>query len=57
MDMSTSQIIGVRLFGLALGWAFGALIFGTEAEWIWGIKSFMWCGTAGGMIGILLTSK
>ncbi len=55
--MSTSQMIGVRLFCLALGWAFGALIFGTEAEWIWGMKSFMWCGMAGGMIGIMLTSK
>ncbi len=55
--MSTSQMIGVRMFCLALGWAFGALIFGTEAEWIWGMKSFMWCGMAGGMIGIMLTSK
>jgi hypothetical protein len=55
--MSTSQILGVRLLCLALGWAFGALIFGTEAEWLWGMKSFIWCGTAGGMIGILLTSK
>ena len=55
--MSTSQILGVRMFCLALGWAFGALIFGTEAEWLWGTKSFIWCGFAGGMIGIMLTSK
>jgi hypothetical protein len=55
--MSNSQIIGVRLFCLALGWAFGALIFGTEAEWLWGTKSFIWCGFAGGSIGIMLTSK
>ena len=36
---------------------FGALIFGTEAEWLWGTKSFIWCGFAGGTIGIMLTSK
>jgi hypothetical protein len=55
--MSNSQMVGIRLFCLALGWAFGALIFGTEAVWLWDIKSFIWCGFAGGMIGILLTSK
>ena len=55
--MSTSQILGVRMFCLALGWAFGALIFGTDAEWLWGTKSFIWCGFAGGTIGIMLTSK
>lgn len=55
--MSNSQIVGVRMFCLALGWAFGALIFGTEAVWLWEIKSFLWCGIAGGAIGILLTTK
>ena len=55
--MSSSQMVGIRLFCLALGWAFGALIFGTEAVWLWDIQSFIWCGMAGGMIGILLTSK
>jgi hypothetical protein len=57
MDMSTSQIFGIRILCMALGWAFGALIFGTEAEWLWGTKSFIWCGFAGGSIGIMLTSK
>ncbi len=55
--MSNSQIIGVRMFCLALGWAFGAMIFGTETTWLFGMKSFLWCGMAGGTIGILLTSK
>ena len=55
--MSTSQILGVRMFCLALGWGFGALIFGTDAVWIMGIKSFIWCGFVGGSIGIMLTSK
>jgi hypothetical protein len=55
--MSNSQINGVRILCIALGWGFGALIFGTEAEWIFGIKSFIWCGFAGGSIGIMLTSK
>ena len=55
--MSISQMVGVRLLCIALGWAFGALIFGTEAVWLWDIQSFIWCGMAGGMIGILLTSK
>ena len=55
--MSNSQILGVRMFCLALGWAFGSLIFGTEAEWIGGVKSFIWCGFVGGSIGIMLTSK
>jgi hypothetical protein len=55
--MSTSQMIGIRMFCLALGWAFGALLFGTEATWLFGIQSFIWCGFAGGTIGILLTTK
>jgi hypothetical protein len=55
--MSKSQMVGIRLLCIALGWAFGALIFGTEAVWVWDIQSFIWCGMAGGMIGILLTSK
>ena len=55
--MSTSQMIGIRIFCMALGWAFGALIFGTDAEWLWGMQSYLWCGFFGGMIGTLLTSK
>jgi hypothetical protein len=55
--MSSSQALGIRLLCIALGWAFGALIFGTEAQWLWDIQSFIWCGMAGGAIGILLTSK
>jgi hypothetical protein len=55
--MSTSQMIGIRMFCLALGWAFGALLFGTEATWLFGVQSFIWCGFAGGTIGILLTTK
>ena len=50
-------MVGIRLLCIALGWAFGALIFGTEAVWLWDIQSFIWCGMAGGMIGILLTTK
>jgi hypothetical protein len=55
--MSTSQMIGIRMFCIALGWAFGALLFGTEATWLFGVQSFIWCGFAGGTIGILLTTK
>ena len=55
--MSTSQMVGIRMFCLALGWAFGALLFGTEATWLFDIQSFIWCGFAGGTIGILLTTK
>jgi hypothetical protein len=55
--MSTSQMIGIRMFCLALGWAFGALLFGTETTWLFGVQSFIWCGFAGGTIGILLTTK
>ena len=50
-------MIGIRMFCLALGWAFGALLFGTEVTWLFGIQSFIWCGFAGGTIGILLTTK
>lgn len=55
--MSNSQMLGIRILCMALGWAFGALIFGTEAVWLWGTPSFIWSGFAGGMIGIMLTSK
>jgi hypothetical protein len=55
--MNSSQNLGVRMFCLALGWGFGALIFGTDAEWLFGMKSFIWCGALGGMIGIMLTSN
>ena len=50
-------MMGIRLLCMSLGWGFGALIFGTEAVWIWDIKSFIWCGFFGGMIGIMLTSQ
>jgi hypothetical protein len=55
--MSNSQIFGIRVLCMTLGWAFGALIFGTEAVWLFGSPSFIWCGIAGGAIGILLTAK
>jgi len=55
--MSTSQMVGIRMLCLALGWAFGALLFGTEATWLFDVQSFIWCGFAGGTIGILLTTK
>jgi hypothetical protein len=55
--MSNSQIIGVRILCMMLGWAFGSLIFGTEAEWLFSMKSFIWCGMAGGTVGIMLTTK
>lgn len=55
--MNNSQAIGIRILCMALGWAFGALIFGTEAVWLWGTPSFLWCGMIGGMIGIMLTSN
>ena len=55
--MSNSQMVGIRMLCLALGWVFGALLFGTEATWLFGIQSFIWCGFAGGTIGMLLTTK
>jgi hypothetical protein len=55
--MSSSQVLGIRMFCMALGWGFGALIFGTDAVWLWGSPSYLWCGMVGGMIGIMLTSK
>jgi len=42
---------------MALGWAIGAALFGTEAVWLLDIKSFIWSGFAGGCIGILLTTQ
>lgn len=42
---------------MALGWVFGSLLFGTEATWLWGINSYIWCGFIGGTIGILLTTQ
>jgi hypothetical protein len=29
---------------MALGWAIGSALFGTEAVWLGDIKSFIWCG-------------
>ena len=55
--MSNSQMVGIRMFCPALGWAFGAMIFGIETTWLWGIKSFIWFGFTGGTIGLLLTTK
>ena len=40
-----------------MGWAIGAVLFGTETVWLLGIKSFVWCGFAGGTIGLLLTNQ
>ena len=50
-------MVGIRMGCLALGWAIGAALFGTEAVWLGDIKSFIWCGFAGGCIGILLTTQ
>lgn len=55
--MSNTQAMGIRVLCMALGWALGALIFGTEAQWLFGVSSFIWCGFAGGTIGMMLTSK
>jgi hypothetical protein len=55
--MSNSQMVGIRIGCLALGWAIGSALFGTDAVWLWNIKSFIWCGFAGGCIGILLTTQ
>ena len=55
--MSGSQATGIRIFCMMLGWGFGALIFGTEATWLFDIQSFIWCGFAGGTVGILMTSQ
>lgn len=55
--MNNTQAMGIRILCMALGWAFGALIFGTDAVWLWGTPSFIWCGVAGGAIGIMITSK
>lgn len=55
--MSSSQMVGIRVLCIVLGWVFGSMIFGTEAEWLWGMKSYLWCGMAGGSIGILLTTQ
>ena len=55
--MSNSQMIGIRILCMTLGWAFGAIIFGTEAVWLFDFPSYIWCGMAGGAIGILLTTK
>jgi len=55
--MSNSQIVGIRILCMVLGWIFGTMLFGTETQWLWGIDSFIWCGFAGGMIGTLLTTQ
>jgi len=56
--MSNSQIMGIRLLCIALGWGIGAALFGTEATWLFDyMKSYIWCGMAGGCIGVLLTTQ
>ena len=49
-------MMGVRILCIALGWGIGAILFGTEATWLFGVKSFIWCGIAGAGIGSLLTT-
>jgi len=55
--MSTAQIVGIRISCVILGWVVGIMLFGPDAVWLWGIKSYLWCGSAGGCIGILLTTQ
>jgi hypothetical protein len=55
--MSKSQIIGIRIACVLLGQAIGAVIFGTEMIWLLDWKSYIWCGFAGGCIGLLLTNQ
>jgi len=55
--MSNSQIIGIRIACVVLGWVVGTVLFGADALWLWDIKSYIWCGTAGGCIGVLLTTQ
>jgi len=50
--------MGIRLLCIALGWGIGAALFGTEATWLFDyMKSYIWCGMAGGCIGVLLTTQ
>jgi len=55
--MSNSQIIGIRVACVVLGWVVGTVLFGADSIWLWDIKSYIWCGTAGGCIGVLLTTQ
>lgn len=55
--MSNSQMIGIRMLCIVMGWVFGTMLFGADTTWLWGMKSYLWCGMAGGCIGVLLTSK
>jgi hypothetical protein len=55
--MSGSQIVGIRILCIILGWVIGVMLFGSDTEWLWGMKSYLWCGTAGGCIGVLLTTQ
>ncbi|CAN2186951.1 hypothetical protein MCEMRE196_00464 [Candidatus Nanopelagicaceae bacterium] len=50
-------MVGIRIACIVIGWAIGAALFGTETTWLWGMKSYLWCGMAGGSIGILLTTQ
>lgn len=56
-SMSNSQMIGIRMLCVIMGWVFGTMLFGADVTWLWGMKSYIWCGMAGGCIGVLLTSK
>jgi hypothetical protein len=55
--MSNSQMMGVRILCIVLGWVVGVVLFGAEATWLFDVKSFIWCGIAGAGIGGLLTSQ
>jgi hypothetical protein len=49
--------MGIRILCIAMGWGIGAVLFGTEATWLFGMNSFIWCGMAGGCVGVLLTTQ
>lgn len=55
--MSNTQIFGVRVLFVVLGWIVGYVLFGPEVEWLFGTPAFIWCGAAGGLIGILIAGE
>ena len=55
--MNNGQIFGVRILFVVLGWIVGYVLFGPEAEWLFGIPAFIWCGAAGGIIGTLIAGE
>jgi hypothetical protein len=50
-------MIGIRIACIVLGWVIGVALFGSDATWFFGISSYIWCGMAGGCIGVLLTTQ